>query len=395
MGHHWHEFELVAGQFDRAVQTQNRCSNSWARHVLPATKDVFDQLIQHLGSTRTSPRARGVLPLHLCHRCRSHGEPHSVSCSTGGVWFRTCMFSALSEQVKLTAAFVLTTARRHPASNSSSATTSSMEGCRPPMISPPEDPKPQPELARPQHSPRCPGPSNTDVCVDTAAAEPAQHAAEAQHLPDVWRHLKQLDRAVKSHIQSADGGSSSPQHASTHASGGIGRGCSSILAAAQHQHATDESSSSDEDSASPAAARAARMSERDRLKESLSRLKSEVADKVVKQVEAQLLQQRVACLEAALAGLAAAGGGALTAAGCPSCAGSYAGTMLSLSPGRASVCLRCQQRQGQQQQQQQQQQPLAQQQAPRTSSPMSLEPGAPPASFSPSRRAAAICCFNL
>jgi hypothetical protein len=128
------------------------------------------------------------------------------------------------------------------------------------------------------------------------------------------------------------------------------------------------------------------MSERDRLKESLSKLKSEVADKVVKQVEAQLLQQRVAHLEAALAGLTAAGaGGVLTAAGCPSCAGSYAGSMLSLSPGRASVCLRCQQCQGQQQQQQQ---PLAQQQAPRTSSLMSFEPGAP--TVEPVSRAAAL-----
>lgn len=253
------------------------------------------------------------------------------------------------------------------------------------MISPPDDADqklPQPELAR--HSPRRPGARSTDTVA--AATEPAKPAAETQHLPDVWRHLKQLERAVRSHIQSADGGSSSSQHASTHASGGIGKGGSSILSAAQQQHAADGNSSSDEDSAPTAAARAARMSERDRLKESLSKLKSEVADKVVKQVEAQLLQQRVACLEAALAGLTAAG--VLTAAACPSCAGSYAGSMLSLSTGRASVCLRCQQCQGQQQQQQ----PLAQQQAPRTSSPMGLKPGLLPASFSPSCRVA-IHCF--
>lgn len=258
------------------------------------------------------------------------------------------------------------------------------------MISPPDDADqklPQLELAR--HSPRRPGAPSIDTAA-AGAAEQAKPAAEAQHLPDVWRHLKQLERAVRSHIQSADGGSSSSQHASTRASGGIGRGGSSILSAAQHQPSADGNSSSDEESAPTAAARAARMSERDRLKESLSKLKSEVADKVVKQVEAQLLQQRVACLEAALAGLTAAGGGVLTAAGCPSCAGSYAGSMLSLSSGRASVCLRCQQCQGQQQQQQ----PSAQQQAPRTSSPMNLEPGALPASFSPSCQTS-VCCFEL
>lgn len=226
-----------------------------------------------------------------------------------------------------------------------------------------------PELAR-QHTARRPGPPSTAVAAATIPAHLPQEFSSVggspseTQLADVWRHLKQLEKAVKSHTQSADG---SAQHASTRSSGGIGRGGSSILsAAAGHHAAAHDASSSDDSAGEESPARSARMSERQKLRDSLSKIKSEIAEKAVKEVEAQLLQQRVACLEAALAGLTGGGLLAATGPGCASCAGSYAGSMLSLSPGCASVCLRCQS---------QQQQPYVQQQAPRASSPIRLEPG--------------------
>jgi hypothetical protein len=222
-----------------------------------------------------------------------------------------------------------------------------------------------PLLAR-QHSPRRPGPPSAAAIANTPAQQEgnSQPAASETQLADVWRHLKQLEKAVKSHMQAADG---SQQHTSTQSSGGIGRGGSSILPAAAGICAdpSNASSSSDNSAGEESPAKSARMSERQKLRDSLSKIKLEVADRAVKEVEAQLLQQRVACLEAALAGLTGSGMLAATGPGCASCAGSFAGSMLSLGPGRASVCLRCQS---------QQQLPLMQQQARRASTPTQLQP---------------------
>lgn len=224
-----------------------------------------------------------------------------------------------------------------------------------------------PSLAK-QHSARRPGPPSAAFAAATTPAQQQEghshSAASETQLADVWRHLKQLEKAVKSHMQAAD---VSPQHASAQSSGGIARGGSSILSAAAGLRAdlSDASSSSSDDSTgTESPAKSARMSERQKLRDSLSKIKSEIADKAVKEVEAQLLQQRVACLEAALAGLTGSGLLAATGPGCTSCAGSFAGSILSL--GRGSVCFRCQS---------QQQQPLMQQQAPRASTPTQLEPG--------------------
>lgn len=234
-----------------------------------------------------------------------------------------------------------------------------------------------------QHSARRPGPPNTAASAGHPLDPPAQQqpaqgpnqqpAVVNAQLSDVLSHLKQLENAVKSHIQSAD---ASPQHASTRASGGIGRGGSSILAAtaAGHRAGSHDSCSSDDSACEHSLAGSARASERAKLRDSLSKIKSEIADKAVKEVEAQLLQQRVACLEAALAGLTHSGN-LLAAAGpgCASCATSFAGSMLSLG-GRPSVCFRCSQSQAQQQQASPP--PHQQQQAPRESTPALLGPGA-------------------
>jgi hypothetical protein len=229
-----------------------------------------------------------------------------------------------------------------------------------------------------QHSARRPGPPSTAASAAhaaeaTAAEQSPRDPAQQQHgnmsvksvrdsqLEDVWHHLKHLEQAVKSHMQTTDGAG---QRSSTQPSHGIGRGGSSILSAGRRAGATDASSSDDSaGEGSPAAS--ARLSERAKLRDSLSKIKSEIAEKAIKEVEAQLLQQRVACLEAALAGLTGAGMLAATGPGCASCAGS----LLSLSPGRASVCLRCQS--------QAQQPHVSQQQAPRASTPTRLEPGEP------------------
>lgn len=238
------------------------------------------------------------------------------------------------------------------------------------------------QLSR-QHSARCPGPPNTAAsaahAADGAAAEqsprdPADpdhgsvllHPIRDSQLEDVWCHLKHLEQAVKSHMQTPDGAG---QRSSTQPSHGIGRGGSSILSAGRRAGAA-EASSSDDSACEGSPATSARLSERAKLRDSLSKIKSEIAEKAVKEVEAQLLQQRVACLEAALAGLTGTGMLAATGPGCASCAGSYAGSLLSLSPGRASVCLRCQS--------QAQQLHVNQQQAPRASTPTRLEPGEPP-----------------
>jgi len=219
----------------------------------------------------------------------------------------------------------------------------------------------QPHPLTKQRSLRRPGPPNAAAdaayAIDSAAtgaAEPSNTApAPETQLSDVWRHLKQLEQAVKSHMHLADGA------ADKHTSGGIGRGGNSILSAGRRAAgpSADASTgtSSDEGTSHGPPAASARLSERARLKDSLSQIKSEIAEKAIREVEAQLLQQRVACLEAALAGLTGGGLLAATGPGCPSCAGSYAGSLLSLSPGRPSICVRCQS------------QPQHQQQAPRAS----------------------------
>lgn len=215
----------------------------------------------------------------------------------------------------------------------------------------------QPQPLTKQRSLRRPGPPNAAADAAYAVESAATGAAESNstapapetQLADVWRHLKQLEQAVKSHMHLADG------PADKHTSGGIGRGGNSILSAGRRAAGpsgdASAGSSSDEGTSHGSPAASARLSERARLKDSLSQIKSEIAEKAIREVEAQLLQQRVACLEAALAGLTGGGLLAATGPGCPSCAGSYAGSLLSLSPGRPSICLRCQSQPQQQQQQ--------------------------------------------
>lgn len=136
--------------------------------------------------------------------------------------------------------------------------------------------------------------------------------APAKDLADVSHRLKKLERAVKAHLLAGQRGLSS--------------GGGSILASASgaQQHSmtgADATASfgspvfapSSADGAGAAAAAAAtgpRLSERVHLRETLSGLKTDIADLAVRQVEAQMLQQRVLRLEAVIAGMG--GLGALT-----------------------------------------------------------------------------------
>jgi hypothetical protein len=138
---------------------------------------------------------------------------------------------------------------------------------------------------------------------------PAGAAAAAAAAPDelgaVWRHLKHLEKAVKVHLSQASSSSGATQqqhHASSSSSildvlGGTSTG----------RRASSGASLASQDSGWGSLEQGGRSSstvpaERARLLHgSLSVLKAEIADKAVKQVEAQLLQQRVAHLEAVLA----------------------------------------------------------------------------------------------
>jgi hypothetical protein len=135
--------------------------------------------------------------------------------------------------------------------------------------------------------------------------------APAKDLADVSHRLKKLERAVKAHLLAGQRGLSS--------------GGASILASAsgaQQQSLTGADAAASfgsplfapsiADGTGPAAAAAAgpRLSERVQLRETLSGIKTDIADLAVRQVEAQMLQQRVLQLEAAIAGMG--GLGALT-----------------------------------------------------------------------------------
>lgn len=235
---------------------------------------------------------------------------------------------------------------------SSSPSSSSRRAPGPPSTAAPTSTSAilQPQTATPDQQPQD---SDRPVVQQSSwghSSSAHKHAAppggrETQQLADIWCHLKQLEKAVKSHIKSTD--------LSTPAADRPGAGDGSL----QDEASSDGCCAATEGD-HPAAS--ARLSERARLKDSLSKIKDEIADKAVREIEAQLLQQRVACLEAALSGLTGTGMLAATAApSCPSCAASFAGSLASLSPGRGgcSVCLRCQsQSQPQQPAEQQQQQ---------------------------------------
>lgn len=244
------------------------------------------------------------------------------------------------------------------------------------LEAPADEQQPAKSPLQKQHSARRPGPASTSASAvhaleAAAAASPAPQghtdSDTSQQLQGVWHHLKQLEKAVKSHLHPA-------------AAEDTDRGSNAAQSQAASGALTDSSSEDSSREASPTAASSARMSrERAKLRDSLSKIKSEIADKTVKAVEAQLLQQRVACLEAALSGLTGSGmlaatGSTGTGAGCTSCGTSFAGSMLSLGGRASAVCLRCS-IPGHPPLQQQQQQPQQQQQAPRTSAPMRLDPG--------------------
>lgn len=140
----------------------------------------------------------------------------------------------------------------------------------------------------------------------------------ARDLADVSHRLKKLEKAVKAHLLA---GPRVPGDVSILASAAGGSSILS-LAGAQQQGGCSPLSGPAAGSPSPAGAR---LSERSRLRETLSGIKSDVADLAVRQVEAQLLQQRVLRLEAAIGsfgGLGTLVGPAGMASGFTSCAGS-------------------------------------------------------------------------
>jgi hypothetical protein len=135
-------------------------------------------------------------------------------------------------------------------------------------------------------------------------------SSSTKDLADVSHRLKKLERAVKAHLLAGQRG--------------LSCGGASILASAsgaQQQHSMlggDAAASfgspvfapSSADGTPAAAASGPRLSERVQLRETLSGIKTDIADLAVRQVEAQMLQQRVLRLEAVIAGMG--GLGALT-----------------------------------------------------------------------------------
>jgi hypothetical protein len=158
----------------------------------------------------------------------------------------------------------------------------------------------------------------------------------AKDLADVSHRLKKLERAVKAHLLAGQRG--------------VSNGGASILASAcgaQQQHSTlggdapasfgspvFAPSSADGTGGAAAAASGLRLSERVQLRETLSGIKTDTADLAVRQVEAQMLQQRVLRLEAVIAGMG--GLGALTGVAGPagmSMAGGFSSIAGSLAGG--------------------------------------------------------------
>lgn len=189
--------------------------------------------------------------------------------------------------------------------------------------------------------------------------------AEQESLPSdltqLWHQLKHLESAVASHMQvprSSTTDSSRQGNMQAHAAGPGPSSSSSILDALSsgvagrrghgaypssglHELGCAEGGSVRSHAAPAAGGRAGHRSsssstsvqqDQARLQASLSLLKSEIADKAVKEVEAQLLQQRVTHLEAVLAGLTSHAGfvsaaGGVSTGGCGTCMGSMAGSI--------------------------------------------------------------------
>lgn len=124
-----------------------------------------------------------------------------------------------------------------------------------------------------------------------------QSLEPARDLADVSHRLKKLEKAVKSHLL-----------------GSRVAGDASILSSSSGGQQTG--------SATFGSPMPQRLSERAQLRSTLSAIKADVADLAAKEVEAQLLQQRVARLEAAIGGLTVAPG---FASGLTSFAGSVLG----------------------------------------------------------------------
>lgn len=183
-------------------------------------------------------------------------------------------------------------------------------------------PNPTAAVNRPLSQQRAGGLADLSLLESSLQAD-SSNPTPAKDLADVSHRLKKLERAVKAHLLAGQRGLSSGG-ASILASASGAQQQSILGADAAASFGSPVFAPSSADGAAAAAASAGpRLSERVQLRETLSGIKTDIADLAVRQVEAQMLQQRVLRLEAVIAGMG--GLGALTGVAGPAGLGMASG----------------------------------------------------------------------